>query len=257
MRNLYENPIKLLHKGFYEEAMLLVNNQVSVYQSIYGDENIFVALGLSLLSSAYCGISDQDKAVLCANGALNAGRVYHCALIPAYTTLIQTALPNEINDYLNKARSVVSFQLGDNHWFIADLLVTAAKTYQSYEKNDIALSSITEASELVASLLGSSHPKTARCILTQGKILRCVHQYGQAESLIQQAIYSMKAAFGDSSVQYAECLYEFADVLIDEGKNDEAITYAQQAFDIRCLVYERFHPIYFFFMLQNNLLDPI
>ena len=238
MRKLKSNPIELINNGFYEEAMLLINNQVSVYQSIYGDENIFVALGLSLLSSAYCGIGDQDKAVLCANGALNAGRVYHCALVPAYMSLIQTALPNEIDDYLKKARTIISFQLGDNHWLIADVLFTAAKAYQACEKKELASASIVEASELVETLLGSSHPKTARCILTQGKISRCARQYAVAESLIQQAIYSMKAAYGDKSVQYAECLYEFADVLIDEGRNDEAITYATQAIAIRNPVYD-------------------
>ena len=238
MRNIKENPIKLLQGGYAEEAMLLINNQVSVYQSIYGEENIFVAGGLSLLSEAYNGIGDQDKAIICANGALNAGRTYHCALIPSYLTLIKTALPHEIEGFVQKAKGIVVNQLGESHWFIADILSVAAQAYQDCGKKDEAMASIQEAVSLVSTLLGSAHPKTSKCILIHGKLQRAAHQYAQAESLVQQALYSMKAAFGENSIQYGECLFEFADILVDEGKNDEAVTYSKQAYKIREPVYD-------------------
>ena len=238
MRNIKENPIKLLQNGYAEEAMLLINNQVSVYQSIYGEENIFVAGGLSLLSEAYYGIGDQDKAIICAHGALNAGRVYHCALVPSYLTLIKTALPHEIDGYVQKAKEIVVNQLGESHWFIADILSVAAQAFQECDKKDEASEAIQTAVTLVSTLLGSGHSKTSKCILIQGKLQRAAHQYAQAESLVQQALYSMKAAFGEKSIQYAECLFEFADILVDEGKNDEAVTYSKQAYSIREPVYD-------------------
>ncbi|EAY16518.1 PH domain containing protein [Trichomonas vaginalis G3] len=239
MRGLNKNPVSLCQEGFYDEAMLDFNNKISVYQSIFGDENIFVASGLSLLSAAYLGTGDVEKAEICANGALNAGRNIHCALVPAYITLISTALGIEqINQYMARAKQLVTFQLGDKHWFIADILIAAAQAFQNLDKNKEAMTLIEEAMELCKSLLGVSHPKTSKTFLIMGKLQTTLRQYGQAESLVQQALYSIKAEYGDSSVEYGECVYMYADVLNDEGKIDEALPYAKKAYEIRSQAYE-------------------
>lgn len=239
MRGLTNNSVALCQEGFYDDAMLEFNNRISVFQSVFGDENIFVMTGLSLLSGAYLGTGDVEKAEICANGALNAGREVHCALVPALITLISMAEDAaKVKELTMKAKNLISFQLGDKHWFIADVLIAAAQQLQNLNENEESLKVVEEASELSKSLLGVSHPKTSKTFLIMGKLQTLLRNFGQAESLVQQALYSVLAEYGDSSVEYGESVYAFADVLIDEGKIDEALPYAKKAFEIRSQKYD-------------------
>ncbi|OHS98477.1 PH domain containing protein [Tritrichomonas foetus] len=233
LREIAEDPYKQLTNGFYNNAMLALNNKVSLFQSIYGDENIFVASGLSQLSQAYLGLGYIDKAELCARGAIGAGRHFHAALIPAYITLISTCQENEIDKYTNEALQIVNFQLSDSHWFEADILMASASAHQNVNQLQKAAKLAQNAVEIVHPLLGPGHPKTARCGLLQGRIHRMMRQFAVAQPLIQQALYAMTAAFGPDSVQTAECEFELADALLDSGKSEESEQEAMKAYQIR------------------------
>lgn len=237
-RELGEDPYKLLCCGYYNQAMLALNNKVSLYQSIFGDENIFVASGLAQLSQAYLGLGDIEKADLCSRGAIGAGRHYHAALITAYLTLIATCKESEINNYLAEATDIVTFQLGDSHWFLSDILYAGATAYQNQNDLQAAVKLAQQAVEIVHPLLGPGHPKTARCSLLQGRIYRMMGQFALAQPLIQQAMYAMTSSFGEDSVQTAECQFDLADVLLDSGKPEDADEYALKAYSIRHAKFE-------------------
>ncbi|KAK8878069.1 hypothetical protein M9Y10_004832 [Tritrichomonas musculus] len=238
LRNIPEDPYKSLMNGFYNDAVLSLNNKVSLFQSIYGDENIFVASGLSQLSLAYLGLGDIGKAELCARGSIGAGRHYHCALIPAYITLITTCKPEEVDKYTDESLKIVNFQLGENHWFVADILIASSSAHQNANDLNTATKLAQSAAEIVHPLLGSAHPKTARCSLLQGRIQRVLGNFANAQPLIQQALFSMTSAFGPNSVQVAECEFELADVLFDSGKSEEAEAEALKAYKIRQKMFE-------------------
>ena len=238
LRDIDEDPYSQLSCGFYNNAMLALNNKVSLFQSIYGDENVFVASGLSQLSQAYLGLGYADKADLCARGAIGAGRHFHAALIPAYITLISTCQEEEIDKYMNEALQIVNFQLSDIHWFEADVLMAAASAKQNTNNLQEAAKLAQDAVEIVYPLLGPGHPKTAKCGLLQGKIHRMLGQFAAAQPLIQQALYAMINAFGEHSVQCAECKFELADVLLDSGQSEDAEREALEALKIRQDNYE-------------------
>ena len=233
LREIVEDPYKLLVNGFLNQASLAFNNKVSMYQSLYGDENIFVATGLSQLSQAYSGIGDSEKAELCARGAIGAGRHFHAALIPAYITLITTCRQDEIEIYIKEALEIVTFQLSDSHWFEADVYMAAASAYEMFGDFYEAAKYAQNAAEIVHPLLGPRHPKTARCLLLQGKIQGSLGQYAVARPLIQQALYIMTASFSEDSPQAAECQYELADVLLGSGKAEEAERASLKSLQIR------------------------
>ena len=238
LREIAEDPYGLLVSGFLNQASLAFNNKVSMYQSLYGDENIFVATGLSQLSQAYSGIGDNEKAELCARGAIGAGRHFHAALIPAYVTLITTCRQDEIELYSREASEIVNFQLSESHWFQSDVYMAAAAAYQMYGELYEAAKYAQKAADIVHPLLGPRHPKTARCLLLQGKIQGNLGQYAVARPLIQQALYIMTASFSEDSPQAAECQYELADVLLDSGKSDEAEQASLKSLRIREANYE-------------------
>ncbi|KAH0787120.1 PH domain containing protein [Histomonas meleagridis] len=233
IRGLNNETYKLLENGFYDEAMLSLNNSVSLFQSIYGDESIFVASGLSLLSQAYLGLGDTKKANVCARGAIGAGRHFHAGLIPAYLTLISTCPSEEIETYMNTALEIVKFQLGELHWFTADILMSSASAFQESGDFTKAANYSQQALKICHPLLGAGHPKTAQCTLLQGKIQRSMRQFASAQPLIEQSLYSMTAAFGNDSPQVAECLFELSDVLIDSGRTLEAEEHSLKSLSIR------------------------
>ena len=233
LRHQEEDPYQQLFQGYFNQAMLSLNSKISIYQSLYGDENAYVASGLAQLSQAYIGLGDTEKAVICARGSLGAGRQIHATLIPAYMTLISTSEPEEIEGLMAEALKIVRFQLGEIHWFIADIYMASANSLTNYNQFQNAAQYSQQAFEIVHPLLGSGHPKTAQCSLLQGKIQRMMKQFAPARSLIQQALYAMTAAFGSRSVQVAECYYELADVLLDSGKSDEAEESSKSALAIR------------------------
>lgn len=239
LRNIPEDPYKSLQNGFYNDAVLTLNNRVSLFQSIYGDENIFVASGLSQLSLAYLGLGDIEKADLCARGSIGAGRHFHGALIPAYITLITTCKPEEIDKFTDEAMKIIVFQLSENHWFAADVLIASASAHQNANELPSAVKLAQSAAEIVHPLLGSAHPKTARCSLLQGRIQRVMGHFANAQPLIQQALFAMSSAFGPESAQVAECEFELADVFLDSGKSEEAEGEAQKAYEIRKNIFDQ------------------
>lgn len=233
LREIPEDPYKQLTNGFYNNATLTLNNKVSLFQSIYGDENIYVASGLSQLSQAYLGLGDMEKAELCARGAIGACRHFYGALIPAYITLISVCKPSEIDNFMNEALGIINFQLSDTHWFEADVLIASSKAKQNANDLQTAAKLAQSASEIVHPLLGPSHPKTAYCSLLQGRINRMMGHFANAQPLIQQALFSMTVAFGGESAQVSECEFDLADVLLESGKLTEAEAEAIKAYNIR------------------------
>jgi tetratricopeptide (TPR) repeat protein len=63
-------------------------------------------------------------------------------------------------------------------------------------------------------------------------------KFAVSQPLVEHAMYSMISAFGEDSVQVAECEYELADVLLDSGKAEEAEKTALKAYAIRQVNYE-------------------
>lgn len=222
LRKIEDDPYQQICQGYYNQAMLSLNSKISLYQSLYGDENAYVASGLALLSQAYLGLGDTEKADICAKGALSAGRTIHATLIPAYQTMISICEPGDIEKLINESLSIIHFQLGNIHWFNCDIYISAAKAYMNYNMFEPAAKNAQLASEIATPLLGSGHPKTAECILLQGKIRRLMKQYANSRSLIQQALFAMTAAFGARSSQVGECHYELADVTLESGQLEEA-----------------------------------
>lgn len=238
LRLLKKDANLLLSDSHYGDAIIVLNNAVSMYQSIFGDENIYVASGLAKLSASYCGSGDNEKALLCAQGALGAGRKFHCSLIPAYISQILSSPVEQINDLQKQAQAIIAFQLGSFHWLSSDVMVATANAYQSSGNYKEGLKHSQGAVAAVESLLGSDHPKTAKCILLQGIIQRMLGQNASAEPLIEQSLFAMTAAYGENSPQVAECLFELADVLLESGKVETALVSSLKSFEIRENVYD-------------------
>ena len=238
LRDIADNGYKMLSDGFCSQASETYNNKVSMFQSIYGDGNIFVASCLSQLSQAYVGIGDNEKAILCAKSAIGAGRHIHAALVPAYLTLVATSQKDEIDANIKEAMAIVRFQLGESHWFVADIQIATASAHQALGNLEEALKYSRQGTEIVEGLLGPDHPKTARCKLIQAKIHILIGEQTIAQPLIEQALNTMKKLYSENSVQVAECEYELADVLFDLGKAQEAQPLAIKAMETRKAVFE-------------------
>ena len=229
LRNINEDSYKLLTNGLYSEASAAYNNKVSMCQSIYGGGNIKVASCLSQLSQAYVYLGDTEKASLCAKGAVGAGRHFHAALVPAYMTFIATCPQANIDSYAKEALEIVRFQLGDSHWFAANVDMAAASAHESFGNLEAAAKYADEAGNVLQKLFDPNHPEIARCFLLQGKIKRAMKQYDIAQTLIEKALH----AFGDDNIHTADCQYELAYVLLDSGRAKEAESPAVKALDIR------------------------
>ena len=238
LRDIADNAYKMLSDGFCSQASVTYNNKVSMFQSIYGDGNIFVASCLSQLSQAYVGIGDNEKAILCAKSAIGAGRHIHAALVPAYLTLIATSQKDEIDANIKEAMAIVRFQLGESHWFVADIDMATASAHQVFGTLEEALKYAKQGTEIVEGLFGPEHPKAARCKLIQAKIHRLLGEQTIAQPLIEQALNTMEQLYSENSVQVAECEYELADVLFDLGKAQEAQPLAIKAMETRKAVFE-------------------
>ena len=138
-----------------------------------------------------------------------------------------------VDKYIEKAKEIIDFQLGEFHWFTSDVYIAASKSYQEVGDLKRASEYAKKATKISYNLLGAAHPKTAYCYLLQGKIYREMKQYAVSQPLIEQALNTMTVVFSDDSLQVADCLFELADVLIDSGQTKEAEEKAVKSLSIR------------------------
>jgi tetratricopeptide (TPR) repeat protein len=234
LRGIDGDAYGLLGSRISNETSLAINNRVSLLQSIFGSHNMVVASGLSLLSQTYLELGDTAKAQLCADSALDCGRQFDVALVPAYWSQISTSQTiADIESKTTIALHIVDFQLGPSHWFAADVLMAAAAACQSLGALDRAAPLAHKAHDILHTMLGLGHPRTGLCARLCGRIKRAQGRYTEARPLLEQALFSMSAVFGDDSVAVGDCLFEIADVLVASGRLNEALDAAAAALKVR------------------------
>jgi CHAT domain-containing protein/Tfp pilus assembly protein PilF len=240
-RKLYQEGIKLLGAGKYEEALSLVERAREIREGILGPEHRDVADAINALGALYFHKGEYAKAEPLYLMAL---AIREKALGPEHPTVAHT-LYNLAFLYKDKgdlAKAEQGFQralaikekaLGPEHPLVGDSLNGLALTH--YRKGDYAKAEhgYLRALAIKEKALGPQHPGVAQILNNLATLYYEIGDYVKAEQDFQRALNIKEKALGPQHPDVAVSLNSLASLYYKKGDYAKAEQIYQRSLDIR------------------------
>ena len=183
--------------GKYEDAVQSESIAVSMYKSLYGENDADYAYALMNLGTYAEGVSDQEMSVM-----------------------------NK-----NKAREIFKKIYGEKSEGYATAINNIAVLYAEYGKYDIAIKFMLEALDAIKEVLGENSLSYATSLLNLGVLCRLTGNYTEAIKHISKSVEIYKNVAGEDCAEYGIAVDYLSTCYALIGNYDEAIRFVTIAMD--------------------------
>jgi len=240
-RKLYQESLKLLRAGNYDEAMPLVDRSREIRERVLGPEHVSVADALVVLATLYYYKGEYAKAEPIYQRALV---IREKALGPEHSG-VAAILNNLANLYVNtsnyakaeafyqRALTINEKLLGPNHTIIAGYLNNLAIIYGVRGDLTKAEQMCQRALVIREKALGSEHSEVADSLSTLAKLHQTKSDYAMAERISERALAIKEKALGPDHPDVAGYINNLALVYALRGNHTKAEQLLQRALNIR------------------------
>ncbi len=216
--------------GNYQNAEKTFNRSLDITRKTLSYDHIDCANSLNNLGSLYSKMGDYFSADLYFNDAIN---------------IIKKAIGEENTDYanslnnlglfytekedvemaeqcLNKALSIHRKVSGNEHPDCAQSYLSLSELFSHIGNRKAADTCLSKALTILEKTFGDDHPEVARCLTKIAINKASTKDYIGAESFFKRAIEICRMAFGEGHMHVAEIENQYAYVLIQTNKIQEA-----------------------------------
>jgi CHAT domain-containing protein/Tfp pilus assembly protein PilF len=240
-RRLSEESRNLRQKGKYDEALLLAERALAIWEKTLGPDHRDVADSLHALASLYDDKSDYVKAEPLNLRALAIREktlgLDHPDVAKTLNNLAWIYGVREdyakAESFYRRALAIQENALGKNHPEVASTLNDLALLY--YEKGDYDQSILTNRRVLAIreEMLGPDDSGVAKALNNLGLVYAKEGAYAKAEEIYQRALQIWEKALGPDHPLVATVLHNLARVYLETGEYTKALPLYQRALAIR------------------------
>jgi tetratricopeptide (TPR) repeat protein/transcriptional regulator with XRE-family HTH domain len=230
----------LFKRSQYQQASLLCERALHLFEQTLGPDHLHVALVLHSLASIYRWQGKYEQAVLQHQRAL---RIREHALGPEHPD-VAASLNNlafvyrERGEYeqaeplYQRALRIREETLGPIHPDVAFSLHNLAILNRERGKGELAEPLYQRSIHILEQALGPEHPDVARPLNNLAVLYKEQGKYEQAKPLAERAVSLFERAFGREHLNVAFALDTLADVFREEGRYQEAQALYQRSIHI-------------------------
>lgn len=222
-KNRESNVFQLLLQKSYSKAIKVLNNEASLLQSLFGEQNRYVSIKMALLTVAYFYNDDFSMAEKCSNAI--SSRKSTAAALSSFMK----------GDSTDESLKILDFTLGKSNWLQILLCLIASDVCISNDQGEKAMHYIDQAIETSKRILGDHHIFTQICGIKKSKILFEHKKCLDAIALLETTLSLIDSTNIDNKFLIAEANYLYSDILIAQRKFNEAYSYAVKAYNVRKL----------------------